>query len=126
MSGNIFLDKFKQNAAWVEAGLDTYLSVEDNVPMTKLHEVMRYSVLGGGKRLRATLVLETASLFDISPKRILPIAAAIEAMHAYSLIHDDLPAMDNDDLRRGKPTAHIAFDEASAICLLYTSDAADD
>jgi farnesyl diphosphate synthase len=76
---------------------------------------MRHGVLNGGKRLRPFLVLESAALFDADPDAALRVAAALECVHCYSLIHDDLPAMDNDDLRRGQPTVHKAFDEATAI-----------
>jgi len=81
----------------------------------KLYEAMRYSLMAGGKRLRPFLVLTSADLFDVPRERAMPVAAAIEMVHTYSLIHDDLPAMDDDDLRRGKPTCHKQFDEASAI-----------
>ncbi len=76
---------------------------------------MRYAAIGGGKRLRGFLVLEGARQFGVSRNAALRVAASIEMIHAYSLVHDDLPAMDDDDLRRGKPTAHKAFDEATAI-----------
>ena len=78
-------------------------------------EAMAYSVGNGGKRLRPYLITQTAQLFNISPDQSFPVAAALECLHTYSLIHDDLPAMDNDDLRRGKPTCHKQFDEATAI-----------
>jgi farnesyl diphosphate synthase len=81
----------------------------------RLFEAMRYSSLGGGKRLRAFFVLASATLFKVSPTSALRVASAIEFVHAYSLIHDDLPAMDDDDLRRGKPSCHRQFDEATAI-----------
>jgi farnesyl diphosphate synthase len=76
---------------------------------------MRHGVLNGGKRLRPFLVLESAAMFDAAPNAALAVAAALECVHCYSLIHDDLPAMDDDDLRRGQPTVHKAFDEATAI-----------
>ena len=76
---------------------------------------MRYAALGAGKRLRPFLVIESARLFNVPPARALRVGAALECVHCYSLIHDDLPAMDNDDMRRGKPTAHKQFDEATAI-----------
>jgi farnesyl diphosphate synthase len=76
---------------------------------------MRYATLGGGKRLRAFLVMESAAMFAVSETCAARVAASIEMLHAYSLAHDDLPAMDNDDLRRGKPSTHKAFDEATAI-----------
>jgi farnesyl diphosphate synthase len=81
----------------------------------RVFEAMRYSSLGGGKRLRAFFVLAGATLFKVSPLPALRTASAIEFVHAYSLIHDDLPAMDDDDLRRGKPSCHRQFDEATAI-----------
>jgi farnesyl diphosphate synthase len=81
----------------------------------RVFEAMRYSSLGGGKRLRAFFVLASATLFKVSPTSALRVASAIEFVHAYSLIHDDLPAMDDDDLRRGKPSCHKQFDEATAI-----------
>ncbi|MBL8577803.1 MAG: polyprenyl synthetase family protein [Mesorhizobium sp.] len=81
----------------------------------KLLEAMRYGVLNGGKRLRPFLVIESAALFGADRAAALRIAAALECVHCYSLIHDDLPAMDDDDLRRGRPTVHRAFDEATAI-----------
>ena len=80
-----------------------------------LSEAMRYSVLGGGKRIRAILVYATGEALKIEPELLDFPAAAIEMLHAYSLVHDDLPCMDDDDLRRGKPTTHIAFDEATAV-----------
>jgi farnesyl diphosphate synthase len=81
----------------------------------RLMEAMRYASLGGGKRLRPFLVVETAALFGVPRERALTVGAALECVHCYSLVHDDLPAMDDDALRRGRPTAHKAFDEATAI-----------
>lgn len=81
----------------------------------RLHEAMRYSVLGGGKHIRPLLVYATGKVVGASPKNLDAAACAVELIHAYSLIHDDLPAMDDDDLRRGRATCHIAFDEATAI-----------
>jgi farnesyl diphosphate synthase len=81
----------------------------------RLIEAMRYATLGGGKRLRPLLVLESAALFRVPRRRALMVAAAIECVHCYSLVHDDLPSMDDDALRRGRPTLHRAFDEATAI-----------
>ena len=83
-------------------------------PALPVVDAMRYAV-AGGKRIRGFLVLESARLFDIAPQNALSAAAAIEMLHAYSLVHDDLPAMDNDDLRRGQPTLHIKWGEATAI-----------
>ncbi|HWP26516.1 MAG TPA: farnesyl diphosphate synthase [Xanthobacteraceae bacterium] len=82
---------------------------------SRLIEAMRYATLGGGKRLRPLLVLESAALFGVPRRRALTVAAAVECVHCYSLVHDDLPAMDDDVLRRGRPTLHRAFDEATAI-----------
>ena len=81
----------------------------------ELMQAIRHGVLGGGKRLRPFLLMESAALFDVDGLAALRVAAALECVHCYSLIHDDLPAMDDDDLRRGRPTVHRAFDEATAI-----------
>lgn len=88
---------------------------KSDFPEQKLFDAMRYSVLAGGKRLRPFLLLSTASLYGVNEDCSLRAAAAIECLHCYSLVHDDLPAMDNADLRRGQPTAHIKFDEATAV-----------
>lgn len=98
----------------VEEFLNQHLYPNTNQP-NKLHDAIRYSTLNGGKRIRPALVYATASAIDLEIAQVDPIAASIELMHSYSLIHDDLPAMDDDDLRRGKPTCHRAFDEATAI-----------
>jgi geranylgeranyl pyrophosphate synthase len=82
---------------------------------TRLHEALRYTTLGGGKRVRPTLVYATANALGTAEARVDGVACAVELIHAYSLVHDDLPAMDDDDLRRGRPTCHKAFDEATAI-----------
>ena len=82
---------------------------------TRLHEAIRYSALGGGKRVRPVLAYATASALGIPEASVDGVACAVELIHAYSLVHDDLPAMDDDDLRRGRPTCHKAFDEATAI-----------
>jgi farnesyl diphosphate synthase len=84
-------------------------------PRARLYEAMRYAAMGGGKRLRPLLVLASSALFHTMRERAVRVAAAVECLHVYSLIHDDLPAMDDDDLRRGKPTLHKAYDEATAI-----------
>lgn len=97
-----------------EAALARALPREDAAPV-ELHRAMRYAVLGGGKRLRALLVYATGQAFGADLQRLDAPACAVEIIHAYSLVHDDLPAMDNDDLRRGQPTCHIAFGEAMAI-----------
>ena len=94
--------------------LDTLLP-KDDVPEARLFEAMRYATLGGGKRLRPFLVVTSGALFDVPEKQALRVGCAIELIHSYSLVHDDLPAMDDDDLRRGQPTCHKKFDEATAI-----------
>ncbi len=98
----------------VEAMLDQLLEVPEG-DEAQVVKAMRYSALGGGKRVRPFLVMMSAGLFDVSETGALRVAAAIEMVHCYSLIHDDLPAMDDDDLRRGRATCHIEFDEATAI-----------
>lgn len=98
----------------VEAALEQVMASKDQ-PERRLFESMRYAALGGGKRLRPFLVLQSAGLFSVARKSAVRTAAAVELVHCYSLVHDDLPAMDDDDLRRGKPTVHKAFDEATAI-----------
>ncbi len=104
--------RLKQTATAVDGLLDGLLP---GMPGSRLRDAMRYAVLGQGKRLRPFLVMESAGLFDVEPACALRVGAALEALHCYSLVHDDLPAMDNDDLRRGQPTAHRKFDEATAI-----------
>ena len=94
--------------------LDRLLPAEDG-PEGRLRAAMRYATLDGGKRLRPFFVLQSARLFRVGAGSALRVAAAIELVHCYSLVHDDLPAMDDDDLRRGRPTCHKAFDEATAI-----------
>jgi farnesyl diphosphate synthase len=101
-------------AAEIEATLEDLLAVPEG-PEAQLVSAMRYAVLGGGKRLRAFLVMQSAALFAVDRRCAARVGAAVEMLHAYSLVHDDLPAMDNDDLRRGKPSTHRAFDEATAI-----------
>ena len=101
-------------AGIVEAELDALLPQPEGAE-ARLAEAMRYATLGGGKRMRAFLVMESASLFAVASTCAARVAAALEMLHAYSLVHDDLPAMDDDDLRRGKPSTHKAFDEATAI-----------
>jgi farnesyl diphosphate synthase len=103
-----------ERAATVVEALDALLPLPEGAE-ARLTEAMRYAALGGGKRLRAFLVMETAALFAVSATCAARVAAAVEMLHAYSLVHDDLPAMDNDDLRRGMPSTHRAFDEATAI-----------
>jgi geranylgeranyl diphosphate synthase type II len=107
-------DFFEQDRQLVEQSLEQLLPAA-NIPPASIHQAMRYSVFAGGKRVRPILCLEAARIFnpDIAPA--LPVASAFEFIHTYSLIHDDLPALDNDDLRRGKPTCHKQFTEALAI-----------
>ena len=114
-----FLSRLDATAKETDALLDRLLSAtpadgELSRP-ARLMDAMRYSSLGGGKRFRPLLVVESAALFDVARPQALMAGAALECVHCYSLVHDDLPAMDNDDLRRGQPTAHKAFDEATAI-----------
>ncbi len=104
-------------AAWLERTEHTLhhaLPDPEQAPRG-LHQAMRYAALGGGKRMRPLLAYAAGHLFDADDARLDAAAAAVELIHAYSLVHDDLPAMDDDDLRRGRPTTHIAFDEATAI-----------
>src|SRR3954454_6872462 len=103
-----------RHAQAVEAALEDLLPVVGGAE-GRLLEAMRYATLGGGKRLRAFLVMEAASLFSVDRRCAARVGAAVEMVHAYSLVHDALPAMDDDDLRRGKPSCHRAFDEATAI-----------
>jgi farnesyl diphosphate synthase len=98
----------------MEQALADRLPRADEVP-TRLHEAMRYSVLGGGKRIRPALVFATGRTLGLTEAQVEAAACAIELVHVYSLVHDDLPAMDDDDLRRGRPTCHKAFDEATAV-----------
>ena len=103
-----------QHAATVERAIDTLLPLPEGHER-RLVEAMRYATLGGGKRLRGFLVMEVAGLFAVNVAGAARVAASVEMMHAYSLVHDDLPAMDDDDLRRGQPSTHKKFDEATAI-----------
>lgn len=108
----------QQEMAATSAEIDTFfdhlLTVPDD-PRARLYEAMRHAAIGGGKRLRPLLVRASARLFAVDSECALRAGAAVEAIHVYSLVHDDLPAMDDDDLRRGKPTVHKAYDEATAI-----------
>jgi geranylgeranyl diphosphate synthase, type II len=105
---------FEEDRLAVDACLDRLLPPETTQPAS-IHQAMRYSVLAGGKRIRPILCLETARIFTADVSAALHPACAIEFIHTYSLIHDDLPALDNDDLRRGKPTCHKKFGDATAI-----------
>ncbi len=116
---NSFELKLNDVAAQVEEALEGLLSPQARAGETRrparLLAAMRHAALGGGKRLRPFLTLETAALFDVAPEAAMRAACALEMVHCYSLVHDDLPAMDDDDLRRGRPTVHKAYDEATAI-----------
>jgi farnesyl diphosphate synthase len=109
-----FEQHLKAFAERIEAHLDRLLPA-NGARAPRLLEAMRYALLAPGKRLRPFFVCESASLFGVDAKQALQAGAALECVHSYSLIHDDLPAMDDDDLRRGRPTVHKAFDEATAI-----------
>ncbi len=106
--------QIREDCAAVEAWLDKLLPPGEPL-CQEVVQAMRYSLLGGGKRVRAILALEFCRLCGAETERAMPFACAVEMIHAYSLIHDDLPCMDDDDLRRGKPSCHIAFGEATAL-----------
>jgi len=115
MSINTSFNEFMTEAQTrAEAALDARLPAEAKLP-ERLHQAMRYSTLGGGKRMRPLLAYATGHALGVAPEVLDGLGAAVEFIHVYSLIHDDLPAMDDDDLRRGKPTCHKAYDEATAI-----------
>lgn len=107
-------DYFKHNVTRVEQWLDRLLPGESEAP-SLIHQAMRYSIFAGGKRLRPILAIAAGEIFGAEESELLPVACSLEMIHTYSLIHDDLPAMDNDDLRRGRPTNHIVYGEAMAI-----------
>jgi farnesyl diphosphate synthase len=109
-----FKEVLDENARLVSKTLDHLLVLKDN-PESRLLEAMRYATLSKGKRVRPFLVITSARLFNVSESCALRVAAAVEMVHCYSLVHDDLPAMDDDDLRRGRPTCHVEYDEATAI-----------
>src|ERR1700736_4016187 len=113
----MFEARLTQAAEAVELRLRELLASDrpGGVEAGRLGDAMRYAVLGGGKRIRPFLVVEAAALFGLPQSAALNAAAAVECIHCYSLVHDDLPAMDDDDLRRGRATVHRAFDEATAI-----------
>jgi farnesyl diphosphate synthase len=113
MSG-AFDDWMKTVQAGSENDLSGFLPTATTVP-AKLHDAMRYALLGGGKRVRPLLVYAAGALFDADAATLSRAAAAVEMIHAYSLVHDDMPCMDDDALRRGKPTVHVAYDEATAL-----------
>ncbi|MBA2918605.1 polyprenyl synthetase family protein [Sphingomonas sp. MAH-20] len=103
-----------QVARDIDHAFDLLLAIPDD-PRRRLYEAMRYAAIGGGKRLRPLLVCASCELYAVDRAAALRVATAIECIHVYSLVHDDLPAMDDDDVRRGKPTVHRAFDEAAAV-----------
>ena len=112
--GNVLSDAIRNVQSEIDSLFDALLPVPDDTS-ARLIEAMRYAAIGGGKRVRPLLVCSTASLFGVSRDAAMRVGAAIEAIHVYSLIHDDLPCMDNDDLRHGKPTLHKVYDEATAV-----------
>jgi len=114
MAASPFDNALAEHAGDIEKALDRLLPRVEG-PESRLAEAMRYAALGGGKRFRPFLVTQSARLFGVNSESALRAAAAVECVHVYSLVHDDLPCMDDDELRRGRPTAHKAFDEATAM-----------
>jgi farnesyl diphosphate synthase len=114
MKATAFAESLARWQSRIELELSSRLPAVDRMPQ-RLHEAMRYSVLNGGKRVRPVLIYATGQTLGVEESQLDAAACAIEFIHAYSLVHDDLPAMDDDDLRRGRPTCHKAFDEATAI-----------
>lgn len=114
LANNDFKDWMRQRQLRMEAVLEQLLPAPDLAPQ-RLHQAMRYAVLGGGKRVRPLLAFAAGELSGAPLDRVEIVAAAVELIHVYSLVHDDLPCMDNDALRRGKPTCHVQFDEATAL-----------
>src|SRR3954453_19282072 len=108
---DVLAHRVSEAADLVTVALDELLPRADG-PESRLTEAMRYAALGPGKRLPPFFALETGRMFDVADRPVLRAACALECIHAYSLIHDDLPCMDDDDMRRGRPTVHIAYDEA--------------
>ncbi|MBS1170226.1 MAG: polyprenyl synthetase family protein [Burkholderiaceae bacterium] len=109
-----FNDWMLSNQRAIEDALSSYLPSVQQVP-ARLHEAMRYTALDGGKRVRPLLVFAAGALFDVDAGLLTRAAAAVEMIHVYSLVHDDMPCMDDDALRRGKPTVHVKYDEATAL-----------
>src|SRR5579862_8096656 len=112
--GTDFAPALAETAKLTDAAIDKIVPVPPGLE-ARVFEAMRYAALAPGKRLRPFLVLASAQLFGVATRSALQVASAIELVHAYSLVHDDLPAMDNSDLRRGRPTCHKAFDDATAV-----------
>lgn len=113
-TSSLLQDSLAKIAADVDQEFDTLLKLPGDA-RDRLYSAMRHATIGGGKRLRPLLVTATAALFNVDRKTALRVGTAVEAIHVYSLVHDDLPCMDDDDMRRGKPTVHRAFDEATAV-----------
>ncbi|HEX9194935.1 MAG TPA: farnesyl diphosphate synthase [Azonexus sp.] len=114
MSSSAFADWMAATQARVETALAHHLPAADSIP-ARLHDAMRYATLGGGKRVRPLLAFAAGELSGAAPEKLDVVACAVELIHAYSLVHDDLPCMDDDVLRRGRPTCHVEFDEATAL-----------
>ena len=114
MSSSAFADWMAATQARVETALARHLPAADSIP-ARLHDAMRYATLGGGKRVRPLLAFAAGELSGATPEKLEVVACAVELIHAYSLVHDDLPCMDDDVLRRGRPTCHVEFDEATAL-----------
>ena len=108
----MILKKLNSNAKITDRFLKKYLK---NQHKSLLIEPMKYGVLSGGKKIRSTIIFETGKIFNLSTKKLINICGAVECIHSYSLIHDDLPCMDNDKIRRGKPATHIKYGEATAV-----------
>ena len=104
--------KLIKNASKIDKFLINFLK---NQKKTLLVKPMKYGIISGGKKIRSTIILDAGKIFNIREKKLINICAAVECIHSYSLIHDDLPCMDNDSIRRGKPATHIKFGEASAV-----------
>ncbi len=113
-NSNILSLAMEQVAIEIDRSFDTFLAVPQD-PRKQLYLAMRHAAIGGGKRMRPLLVVAACNLFHVDRQAALRVATAIECIHVYSLIHDDMPCMDDDDMRRGKPTVHKAFDEATAV-----------
>ena len=105
-------NKLNKNAKKIDKFLIKYLKYQKK---SLLIQPMKYGVISGGKKIRSTIILDTGKIFNINEKKLINICAAVECIHSYSLIHDDLPCMDNDSVRRGKPSTHIKYGEASAV-----------
>lgn len=115
MSEKVFAEALEKDRAGFNAKLESLLPTTEDGPFTTLRGAMRYALLGGGKRVRGLILLQVGKIFELPESERLPYAAALEMIHAASLVHDDLPALDNDDLRRGQASCHKAFGEGQAI-----------